>query len=133
MAKLRSVVSNTVSCQMAAVTACGTQLSRSRCEVCTGRQQHALHIAQCTASDLQRFCSTGSVQRSSGGPVLLVAWEHVNIQWLTEDLGVPSAQIPTWPDSDYDTVYVLEFDSAAERLTDFQVAAQNFSLSSGIR
>ena len=60
------------------------------------------------ASDVQRFCSTGRAQRSSsGGPVVLVAWEHVNIQWLTEDLGVPSTQIPSWPDSDYDTVYVL--------------------------
>jgi hypothetical protein len=60
---------------------------------------------------------------------VLVAWEHVNIQWLTEDLGVPSTQIPSWPDSDYDTVYVLEFDSAVQRLAGFHVAAQNFSAS----
>ena len=39
--------------------------------------------------------------------IVLVAWEHVNIQYLTADLGVPKASIPNWPDSDYDTVYEL--------------------------
>ena len=38
---------------------------------------------------------------------VLVAWEHVNIQYLAADLGVPKAKIPTWPGSDFDTVYVL--------------------------
>ena len=28
--------------------------------------------------------------------VVLAAWEHVNIQFLTEDLGVPKRQIPYW-------------------------------------
>ena len=39
--------------------------------------------------------------------VVLVAWEHLNIQYLTADLGVPTAKIPHWEDSDYDTVYTL--------------------------
>ena len=27
---------------------------------------------------------------------VLAAWEHVNIQYLTEDLGVPKRKIPYW-------------------------------------
>ena len=62
---------------------------------------------------------------SASSATTLVAWEHVNIQYLPADLGVPKEQIPTWPDSDFDTVYVLRF--AQGQLTNFTVAAQNFS------
>ena len=48
MAKLRSLVTDTASCQAAAASACGAQLG-PQCEVCTGRQQHALRTAHCTA------------------------------------------------------------------------------------
>ena len=41
--------------------------------------------------------------------VVLVAWEHYNIQFLTAELGVPEDTIPYWDDDDYDTVYVLTF------------------------
>ena len=53
---------------------------------------------------------------------VLVAWEHVNIQYLVRDLGVAKEKIPTWSDSDYDTVYALQASAAT-------VAAGNFLLS----
>jgi len=61
----------------------------------------------------------------TGGPVL-AAWEHVNIQYLTEDLGVSKDAIPNWPSSDYDSVYVLEFDDS-QALKTFTVSHQNFN------
>ena len=57
--------------------------------------------------------------------VILVAWEHVNIQYLTADLGVEKSKIPKWSGEDYDTVYVLQLDSAG-KLTSFVVKAQNY-------
>ena len=57
---------------------------------------------------------------------ILTAWEHVNIQYLTADLGVDKAQIPEWKGSDYDTCYVLTFDAATMALTDFRIAAENY-------
>merc|ERR1711972_1017293 len=62
---------------------------------------------------------------ATGGPVL-VAWEHLNIQYLTQDLGVQKSSIPKWSDSDYDTVYVLEFDSM-QQLAKFWVSHENFT------
>ena len=62
----------------------------------------------------------------AGAATVLVAWEHVNIQWLTADLGVPKAHIPNWKDSDYDSVYVLTL-SEAGTLTNFSVSAQHFT------
>ena len=56
--------------------------------------------------------------------VLLVAWEHFNIQFLTEALGVQSNKIPSWSGSDYDTVYILEFNATAH-LTSFVISAEN--------
>eukprot|EP00931_Biecheleriopsis_adriatica_P060021 TRINITY_DN36018_c0_g1_i2.p1 TRINITY_DN36018_c0_g1~~TRINITY_DN36018_c0_g1_i2.p1 ORF type:complete len:190 (-),score=47.46 TRINITY_DN36018_c0_g1_i2:214-783(-) len=49
--------------------------------------------------------------KTSGGPVL-AAWEHMNIKWLTEALGAPADLIPGWPHADYDSVFVLKFDSS---------------------
>jgi hypothetical protein len=61
----------------------------------------------------------------TGGPVL-VAWEHINIQYLTADLGVDKAKIPSWANADYDSVYVLTFDSS-QALTSFHHAAENYT------
>eukprot|EP00930_Biecheleria_cincta_P102741 TRINITY_DN94562_c0_g1_i1.p1 TRINITY_DN94562_c0_g1~~TRINITY_DN94562_c0_g1_i1.p1 ORF type:complete len:216 (-),score=39.94 TRINITY_DN94562_c0_g1_i1:282-884(-) len=62
---------------------------------------------------------------STGGPVL-AAWEHLNIHYLTRDLGVAESQIPKWSGSDYDGVYILNFDSS-HKLKSFRRAAQNFN------
>lgn len=48
-------------------------------------------------------------EKMKPGIVVLVAWEHYNIQFLTAELGVPEDTIPYWDDDDYDTVYVLTF------------------------
>ena len=58
--------------------------------------------------------------------VILVSWEHVNIQFLSADLGVPKSKIPYWKGSDYDTVYELTIDADTGKLTDFVVKAQNY-------
>ena len=58
--------------------------------------------------------------------VVLVSWEHYNIQFLTADLGVPKHQIPHWKGSDYDTIYVLTLD-ADGKLASFAVKAQGYT------
>ena len=63
------------------------------------------------------------------GSAVLAAWEHVNIQWLAEDLGVPKSKLPHWDDSNYDSVLVLGFDDAAA-LASFRVDAEHFNASS---
>ena len=35
------------------------------------------------------------------GSAVLAAWEHVNIQFLAQDLGVPKSEIPSWDGSNY--------------------------------
>ena len=67
-----------------------------------------------------------SLAAQGAGAVVLTAWEHVNIQFLAEDLGVAKSSVPNWPGSDYDTVYVLTFDGA-QTLTSFKVAAENYT------
>ena len=67
--------------------------------------------------------------KATGGP-LLVAWEHVNIQYLVADLGVDKAEIPNWANSDYDSVYVLTFDPTSQELASFAHAAENYTNSS---
>mmetsp|Transcript_61457 Transcript_61457/g.99486 ORF Transcript_61457/g.99486 Transcript_61457/m.99486 type:complete len:114 (-) Transcript_61457:32-373(-) len=62
--------------------------------------------------------------KRTGGPVV-VGWEHVNIQFLTAELGVPKDHIPEWPGSDYDTIYVLKFDSN-QKLIFWRKSAQHF-------
>ena len=57
-------------------------------------------------------------------PVVLVSWEHVNIQYLTADLGVEKSKIPEWAGSDYDTVYAFTFQNGL--LLDFSVQKQNY-------
>ena len=57
---------------------------------------------------------------------LLVAWEHINIKPLTEALGVPLAKIPSWKGSNFDTVYVLAFNSTAH-LISFDVSSEGFT------
>lgn len=63
--------------------------------------------------------------RKTGGPVL-AAWEHVNIQYLTEALGVPKEEVPRWDGSDYDSIYVFEYDNE-QHLAAFQHSHQNFA------
>ena len=76
------------SCHAAAAGACGG-LAEQQCQLCTGKRQHELRAAHCDASALASFCRAGAPLERSAWPALLVAWEHVNIQWLTEDLGAP--------------------------------------------
>ena len=61
---------------------------------------------------------------TASASVILIAWEHLNIQYLAADLGVPEAHIPAWPDSDYDTVYKLELHDSS--LVNFTISKQNF-------
>lgn len=63
----------------------------------------------------------------SGAPTALVAWEHHNIRPLVEQLGVPAAEVPEWPDDDFDSVFVLTLDADAKAVASFAVAAENFS------
>ena len=67
-------------------------------------------------------------QRTAGAPgtVVLAAWEHVNIQYLVEAMGVSKSQVPTWEGSDYDTVYVLTMDVHG-KLVQFHVAHENYT------
>jgi hypothetical protein len=45
-------------------------------------------------------------KETSKGPVLVAA-EHVHIKYIAYDLGVPKDKIPSWSNSDYDSVYVI--------------------------
>eukprot|EP00912_Choanoflagellata_sp_UC4_P002204 UC4_evm5s1393 len=56
---------------------------------------------------------------------ILVAWEHVNIKYLTADLGVDRNSIPTWSGSDFDTVYILRFTDGT--LHSFSIAHENYT------
>lgn len=58
--------------------------------------------------------------------IIVVAWEHYNIQFLTNELGVPTTEIPYWGDDDYDTVYVLTVQITTGKPVDFEVRAQNY-------
>ena len=64
-----------------------------------------------------------NVSRTAG--VVLVSWEHINIQFLVEAMGVPRSKVPYWPGDDYDTVYVLTLDDGG-KLAAFHVSAQNY-------
>ena len=60
--------------------------------------------------------------KASGGPVL-AAWEHNHIHDLAESLG--AKHVPKWEESDYDSVYILTFDSAF-KLTSFEHSHEDF-------
>ena len=63
---------------------------------------------------------------------ILVAWEHVNIQYLAKALGVDEEQIPHWSSEDYDTVYELRYSAPdVKSLTDFRVAKENLTAGGG--
>ena len=67
-----------------------------------------------------------SLIRSSPAPQrILIAWEHLNIKPLTIALGVPQEQIPSWKSSDFDTVYILSFNSSAH-LMSFNISAEEY-------
>jgi len=70
------------------------------------------------------------IKASLTQPVILASWEHVNIQFLTADLGVAASQIPKWSGEDYDSVYRLTFDQGA--LASFDVHKQNYKPCSGV-
>jgi hypothetical protein len=60
--------------------------------------------------------------------VVLVAWEHLNIQYLVEYLGVSKSMVPNWPGSDFDTVYELTYERKSDgKLTSFEIDAENFT------
>ena len=61
-----------------------------------------------------------------GGQFVLVAWEHVNIQFLVADLGVDKSLIPVWHGDDYDTVYVLTYVGGGGEPF-FKVSRENFT------
>lgn len=60
---------------------------------------------------------------------ILTAWEHNNINFLAEDLGVPSSQLPHWSSTDFDTVYVVKFtaSSGGVAFSSFHTAHENFT------
>uniref|UniRef100_A0A6C0FB82 PLD phosphodiesterase domain-containing protein n=1 Tax=viral metagenome TaxID=1070528 RepID=A0A6C0FB82_9ZZZZ len=64
--------------------------------------------------------------------IILVVWEHNNIQLLTHALGVGSelnrSAIPEWPSEDFDTIYELHYNKPSkEGLYKFTVSKQNFN------
>ena len=68
--------------------------------------------------------------QSNPGAVLLVAWEHLNIQFLVEYLGVDKVLVPSWDGANYDSVYELTFQANhAGSPPAFQVGAENFNSS----
>ena len=67
------------------------------------------------------------VSRARGGETILAVWEHLNIRPLVEAMGVPAASVPSWPDSDYDTVYALEIDSGTGEVISFHIEHENFT------
>jgi hypothetical protein len=95
-AALRTTCTNALagSCEFA------KRASAGNCLVCAGQHQETLQGAGCQEADFDSWCS-GQLPSPS---VVLVVWEHINIQWLSEDLGVAAGQIPKWEDSDYDTI-----------------------------
>lgn len=60
--------------------------------------------------------------------IVLVAWEHLNMQYLVEYLGVSKSMVPSWPGSDFDTVYELTYEEKSDgRLTSFEIHAENYT------
>ena len=66
-----------------------------------------------------------SIRSSTTPQTILVAWEHLNIRPLTIALGVPKEEIPSWKGSDFDTVYILSFNSSAH-LMSFNISAEDY-------
>lgn len=60
------------------------------------------------------------------GTTVLTAWEHINIQFLVEAMGVPKESVPSWASSDFDSVYVLTVNQHA-KLLDFRISRENFT------
>lgn len=56
---------------------------------------------------------------------ILVVWEHANIHFLANDLGLDKDLIKNWPNTDFDTIYELYYDNN-NILVDFNVSNQNF-------
>ena len=73
-----------------------------------------------------KAAATAIKRAAQNHSVVLAAWEHVNIQFLTADLGVPKSQIPHWRAEDYDTVYIVNL-TASGALRSFGVHAQSYT------
>jgi hypothetical protein len=67
---------------------------------------------------------------AAGHKVVLTAWEHFNIQFITHFLGVAKDAIPKWPEEDYDSVYLFHFDGNGT-LVNFQVSKEGLVLPLG--
>jgi len=61
--------------------------------------------------------------------VVVVAWEHNNINKLAKALGVAEEDMESWPDSDYDSIYELTFEEGA--LVAFEKKAEGFDGAEG--
>jgi hypothetical protein len=50
---------------------------------------------------------------SHAGKVIFVAWEHRKLNEMVKDIvrenGADPSQVPDWPESDYDRIYILRF------------------------
>lgn len=60
---------------------------------------------------------------------ILVDWEHNWIPTLVHELGVPKVHIPCWAKDDFDTIYVLRYNSTQD-LTHFSIGSMNISITS---
>ena len=66
------------------------------------------------------------IVKANVGTTILTAWEHVNIQYLVEAMGVDKSKVPNWSGSDYDTVYIMTFTSEGT-LASFDISHENFT------
>ena len=111
--------------------------SADECERC---EQTAKPIAKKIGMDPQMHHGEHDCQKKWGGctaiadaikkklsdhKYVLFVSEHVHIQYIVHDLGVPKSQIPEWKSSDYDSVYKLKFSGSK---VSFSVHKQGQSL-----
>ena len=65
------------------------------------------HMANDAASLIMRLIGEQASSSATGPPVVLVAWNHHQIDALTEALRVAPGQLPSWPDTDFGMVFQL--------------------------
>jgi hypothetical protein len=65
---------------------------------------------------------------SHGGKVIFVAWEHRKLNEMVKDIlranGADPKQVPDWPESDYDRIYILRFSPGTHTIS-FTVDHEN--------
>jgi hypothetical protein len=58
---------------------------------------------------------------SHKGQLLFVAWEHLKLSDMVKDLlkmrGGDPAQVPDWPDDDFDRIYILQLNSSTNSIS----------------